>query len=102
MIDGTEKPTTPSKNKNDLWGEARPSPLVGIVQNFFLLALIPANRDVVKTFFILMYTNVMSPYVYVIVYPLQKWFATYFKCDWPIKKLVSFFHWGASVRVVAV
>ena len=35
MVEGTGKPTTPSKNKNDLWGKGRSSPLVGIVQNFF-------------------------------------------------------------------
>ena len=38
MVVGTEKPTTHSKNKNDLWGEGPPSPLVGIVQNFFSAA----------------------------------------------------------------
>ena len=36
----------------------------------------------------------MIPYVYVSVYPLEKWFATYFECDWLISKFVQFFGAG--------
>ena len=41
-----------------------------------LLALIPANPDVIKTFFSLIYTNVTIPYF---LYTLEKHFATYFE-----------------------
>ena len=41
-----------------------------------LLALIPANPDVIKTFFSLIYINVTIPYF---LYPLEKQFATYFE-----------------------
>ena len=46
-----------------IFGE-QPSPLVWIVQIFFT-----AGFD----------SAIMIPYVYVIVYPLEKWFARYFE-----------------------
>ena len=81
----------------------------------FLLALIPANPEVIKTFFSLIYINVTIPYF---LYPLEKQFATYFELIgskynfaqfhcldldlWlaNFKIFVSNFVWKDSVRLV--
>ena len=41
--------------------------------SFLLMGLIPANSDVVKTFYSLIYTNVTIPYLHA----LERWFTTY-------------------------
>lgn len=41
--------------------------------SFLLLGLIPANADVVKTFYSLIYTNVTIPYLHA----LERWLTTY-------------------------
>ena len=41
--------------------------------SFLLLCLIPANSEVVKTFYSLIYTNVTIPYLHA----LERWFTKY-------------------------
>ena len=36
----------------------------------------------------------MIPYVYVSVYPLEKWFATYFECDSVANFKICLMFWG--------
>ena len=71
--------------------------------SFLLLGLIPANPDVVKIFFSLIYTNVTIP----CLHALERWSTTYFELavstitsnfivkistlDWLISKFVSKF-----------
>ena len=74
--------------------------------SFLLLGLIPANPDVVTTFFRLIYTNVTIP----CLHASERWFTTYFELavstitsnfivkistlDWLISKFVSKFCLG--------
>ena len=70
----------------------------GLFKISLLLAVIPANPDNVKTFFSLTYTNITIPQLIHILYPLEKWFVTYFAlvltCDWLISKIDSRFCLG--------
>ena len=98
LDDWRNKHKIPSNNKNDLWWAANP--------------------DVVKTFFNMIYTNIMIIYF---LYPLENWLATYFELALSTKlcaislswfrkhlwlanfKICLIFHvWLASVRVVAL